>query len=284
MNFKIFLFVGCFLLISSSILLTSCRKAKLTDAEIESASDNASAEGISNDALNIADQAHQLGAAGLRITNTLGCATVTFDTINNLISDTMIVDFGTSASCVGRDGRYRAGRLIVAYTAKYRKPGADIQISFDNYSVGPTSSSMYQISNLSTKHIVNNGFGSSGFMSWNISSNISIVKPNSGGTITFTESKVRTQIAGLPNAYSGSNKFSINGTASGTTAGGISFTANTVSGKDLIRDMSCPKHFTQGAIDITANGNTKTIDFGSGACDNTATVSKNGKTKTITLK
>ena len=49
--------------------------------------------------------------------------------------------------------------------------------------------------------------------------------------------------------------------------------------------MSCPKHFTQGELDITPSGKpTISIDFGNGACDNTATITRNGVTKTITLR
>ncbi|MFM2225469.1 MAG: hypothetical protein RJA07_1671 [Bacteroidota bacterium] len=273
-----------------AITLSSCRRTKITDAEVEAVGDQADAEGSSAETQTIADQANAAGKGNgsMRMSSSYstlsGCATITIDTSNSSNADTITVDFGSSP-CQCRDGRFREGKIIIVHTGKYHTPGAIIDIYHNGYGVGKTASDMKMFSNTSTKHIINNGYNSSGFMSWNVTSNISFTKPNGGGTVTFSETKVRTQIAGLATGYSSSNKYSVSGTASGTAANGTSFTANTVSGNDLIRDMSCPKHFTQGAIDITPSGkSTITIDFGNGTCDNTATVTRNGKTKTITLK
>jgi hypothetical protein len=291
MNYKKILVAGCMSALMISILtLPSCRRTKITDAEIEAVGDNADAQGSSSETQTIADQAFALGkgSGSMRTSNNYstlsGCATITIDTANSSNTDTLTIDFGTSP-CQCRDGRYRQGKIIVVYSDKYHTPGAIIDIYHNGYAVGKSTNDMKTFSNSSTKHIINKGYNAAGFMSWNVTSSISFTKANSGGTVTFSETKLRTQIAGLATGYSTTNKYSVSGTANGTAANGTSFTANTVSGNDLIRDMSCAKHFTQGALEITPSGKSLiTIDFGSGTCDNTATVTRNGKTKTITLK
>jgi hypothetical protein len=268
---------------------TSCKKVKasISDTEASAAADNVTADGTSQETQNLAEQAHTLGASGMRLSSAndmlSACAVITIDSSNTgSIPDTMTITFGSSP-CLCHDGRYREGTMVVTYTGKYRNPGAVIDIHFNNYAVGPTATDLYSIGNTSTKHIVNNGYNSSGFMSWNVTSTMYITKP-AGGTISYTDTKVRTQIAGNPTAHSWTNKFDISGTASGTAANGMAFTASTASGKDLIRDMSCPKHFTQGELDITPSGaSTIAIDFGNGACDNSATITRNGVTRTITI-
>jgi hypothetical protein len=291
MNYKKILIVGCMsALMISIVTMQSCRRSRITDAEIEAVGDNADAQGSSSESQTIADQAFAFGrgSGNMRTSNNYstlsGCATITIDSSNSANTDTLTIDFGTSP-CQCKDGRYRQGKMIVVYNDRYHTPGAIIDIYFNGYAVGKTTSDMKTFSNTSTKHIVNNGYNSSNYMSWNVTTSISFTKANNGGTVTFSETKLRTQIAGLATGYSTTNKYSVSGSASGTAANGTSFTSNTVAGNDLIRDMSCAKHFTQGALEITPAGKSKvTIDFGNGTCDNTATVTRNGKTKTITLK
>ena len=291
MNSKHLFIALCFAgLAGATLFTTSCKKVKssISENEVSAATDNVTADGTSQESQNLAEQAHLLGngSASLRLAdaNNLlsSCATITIDTLGT--TDTMTIDFG-STPCMCHDMRYREGQMIVSYTGKYHSPGAVIDIHYSNYSVGPSATDLYSIGNSSNKHIVNNGFNGSGFMSWNVTSSMSITKPAGGGTITYNESKVRTQIAGIATSYSSTNKFDISGTASGTAANGTAFTASTASGKDLIRDMSCRKHFTQGELDITPSGaSTIAIDFGSGTCDNQATITRNGVTRTITLR
>jgi len=293
MNYKKIIVAACLMaLTTSTLMFTSCKKNKLTDAEISAVQDGTAADGTSQETQNLAEQAKMLGTGsnGMRMTSNFsmlsGCATITDDTINNGGNpDTLTVDFGASP-CQCHDGRFRSGKIIITYTGHYHDPGAVIDLHFVNYQVGPSSSDMFAINNSSTKHIVNNGlYNSTTFCSWTITSNMSIVKPNGGGTITFSESKQRVQFAGDPNHHNVGNKFYVSGTANGTAANGTSYTAATASGKDLVRDMSCKKHFTQGELDITPSGKSMiAIDFGSGTCDNTATITRNGVTRTITLR
>ena len=53
----------------------------------------------------------------------------------------------------------------------------------------------------------------------------------------------------------------------------------------LIKRADCFKYFVQGTIAITnINNKTMTLDYGTGTCDNVATVTVNGHTRTIQLR
>ncbi len=292
MTYKKIIVAACLMALSTSTMMfTSCKKNKLTDAEISAVQDGATADGTSQETQNLAEQAKMLGSGNMRMAADYcsmlsGCATITNDTINNGSNpDTLTIDFGSNP-CMCRDIRFRSGKIVISYTGHYHDAGAVIDMHFVNYSVGPSTSDMYTVDNSSTKHIVNNGlYNGTTFFSWSITSNMSITKSGGAGTITFTESKTRVQFAGDPNHYNTANKFYISGSANGTAANGTGYTAATASGKDLVRDMSCRKHFTQGELDITPSGKSMiAIDFGSGTCDNTATITRNGVTRTITLR
>lgn len=281
-SIKLILATAFTLLVIGS-LLTSCRRARLSEAELNSyasdASDNALSEGIVNDIQNIADQANSFASGmGYRMADPGSmmsqCATVTIDTI--AVPHTMVVDFGTS-NCLCKDNRYRRGQILLNFTGKYRDAGTVINVSFNNYFVDDN-----QVTG--TKTITNNGLNAANHMNWTIVANLSIIKANNAGTLSYTCNRNREWTAGdtTPHIFS-DDEYSITGSASGTKPDNTTFTA--LIQNPLIRKMSCPRHFVQGILNITPQGKpVRSIDFGNGTCDNTATVTVNGQTKTITLK
>ena len=77
--------------------------------------------------------------------------------------------------------------------------------------------------------------------------------------------------------------YSVTGSATGTNRKGVGYTTNVQS--PLIKRADCPKYFVQGTIAITnTNSKAMTLDYGTGTCDNVATVSVNGRTRTIQLR
>ncbi len=271
-------------LLGGSLLYSSCGRMRMSDDELEAVSDNSTAAGASQEVQNISEQAFTAsGNMSFRGSSNNGglssCATITNDTINNVLT----IDFGTSP-CLCKDNRYRQGQIISSYTGKYRDSGTVIATTFNNYFVGVSNTSMNQVTG--TKTVTNNGHNSAGNLNWTIVAALNILKANNGGTVIFNETRNREMIAGESTAFIFSDdKFQVTGSANGTTAKGDSYTAQVLTGHELIRDMSCPKHFTQGQVDINVGTKpTMTLDYGSGTCDNTATVTRNGKTKTITLK
>ncbi len=271
-------------LLGGSLLYSSCGRMRMSDDELEAVSDNSTAAGASQEVQNISEQAFTASAnmsfRGASNNGSLSsCATITNDTANNVLT----IDFGSSP-CLCKDNRYRQGQIISSYTGKYRDSGTIISTTFNNFYVGVNNTAMNQITG--TKTVTNNGHNAAGNLNWTIVAALNVLKGNNGGTVIFNETRNREMIAGESTPFIFSDdKFQVTGSANGTTARGDNYTAQVLTGHELIRDMSCPKHFTQGQVDITVGSKpTMTLDYGSGTCDNSATVTRNGKTKTITLK
>jgi hypothetical protein len=232
---------------------------------------------------------YRLGDGSSNNTYLSACATIYHYNADSLNGDTVLVDFGTG--CTGLDGRVRSGKIQYVYTGGryYRDSGIVINVTPMGYAVDG-----YAVSG--SKTITNKG-RINGNMTWNITANFNIVKPNGGGTIIWNTNRVKT-LLNTSVVYSGpanpinwpSARVGITGSAWGNSANGTNFTATVTS--QLVRDFSCSpfsgqphRHpFIQGSVDFTPGTKpVRHIDFGNGACDTQATVTINGNTYAITL-
>lgn len=266
-----------------SMVFTGCKRDE-EDTDTTAAADNAFAEACYADVTSIADEA---GISGSVSSYRLGdpdnggllsaCATVTWDTLNGADQDTITVDFG-SVNCACQDGRNRRGKILVYYTGMYRDSASVHTIGFDNYFVNDN-----QV--MGTKTVTNLGHNGAGNLVYDIDVNGTIILANAGGTITWTSQRQREWTAGEATQVWYDDMYSITGSASGISAAGENFTMNITS--PLIRNMAlgCRRHFTQGTVELTPGTRPmRTIDFGTGACDDIATVTINNHTYTIHLR
>lgn len=287
---------------STLLVLTACKKdqkEETPDNDTSAASDNAYIENLSNDIDNIGDQAGNT-ANGSSLTSykitpensvLSTCATVTVYRADTSNADTLLVDFGAN-NCVCYDGKIRNGQLRYVYSGGhyYRDSGIVITVTPINYSVEGNLVS-------GTKTIINKGRISSGNFVWEIVSNLTVVKANNGGTVTWNCNRIKTLLntstvyngPSLPISW-GQAKIGLMGSANGTTASGLSYTATITN--QLIRDFNCSpsslyphRHpFIQGTFEFTPSGKyTRKVDFGAGTCDFNATVTINGTTFNILL-
>ena len=108
----------------------------------------------------------------------------------------------------------------------------------------------------------------------------SIIRANNGGTHSWTANWTFTPTA---NTTATVREYSVTGLSAGTNRKGVGYT--TTIQTPLIRSSTCFKYYTAGILSISnATGKTMLLNYGNGACDNTATVTVNGRTKTITLR
>jgi len=206
---------------------------------------------------------YEQDAFGLRV-----CGTVT----NDSITHTITIDFGSG--CTGRDGKTRSGRIITTYTGHYFDAGASWTTTFDNFYVDGRHIE-------GTRTVTNNGLNNAGNMTWTIDAqNMRITRPN-GEWRTWNSLRTREMLAGFGDSLWANDKYRINGTANGSNSNGRSVSATLT---NLIRDNTC--HFiTSGTITVVPAGHQGfSIDFGSGTCDDLATVNRNGNTRTIHLR
>lgn len=259
-----------------SVLFNSCRKDKEKDEDTETitSKDNALAEVTYNDVSNIADQASK--SSTLATYSSASCGVIiTRDTIS--VPHTITVNFGTS-NCLCADGRYRRGIINVSYTGSYRDSASTHTITFTDYYVNDNKVS-------GTKTVVNNGHNSAGNLTYSITVNGQIDKAT-GATVSWTSSRTREWIDGENTLTWSDDVYLITGSANGvsTPASGSSGTSfNMTITTALRKEIGC-RHFVSGKFDLTPSGKaTRHVDFGTGACDNEATVTINGHLHNVTL-
>jgi hypothetical protein len=294
------------LMIAGAAIVSSCKKndknTTTVDSDTSAASDHTMAENTSADIDNMVGEASEQGSMkSYRLGNSqetvsaLSCATITYDSVNRKITAT----FNSSTTCL--DGKTRSGSLIFDYSAsptganKYRNPGFTCTVTSQNYVVDGNAVSI----NKTVKNTTPSGFNpSTTNLTWSITSTVSITK-SSGGTLSWNCTRTKTLLnTSDANVYVDQNtpinwsaaKIGITGSANGTTASGVSYTANITA--QLVRDLSCSpdsnhpgRHpFIQGDIDFTPGTRaTRHIDYGNGTCDLNATVTINGNTYNIIL-
>ncbi|MEY2829499.1 MAG: hypothetical protein RIQ33_1357 [Bacteroidota bacterium] len=272
------------LIVVNILFFASCKKQKFSQAEITATTDIALVQGLSTDLQTLAEQAHTLDSSYMYASS--ACVKIKLDTSHTTSTqDLLIIDFGTSP-CQCRDNKYRTGKLIITYSNGFTSTLSNLTISFDNYGVGLSSVALSKLTNSSTQTIINNRFNTNGFLSWSISSNLTI-NTSLGKTITFKDNLKRVQTTGNPLIFDGDNRFTITGSGSGTTSNDINFNCSVFTGKDLLKDFSCAKTFTQGIITVSSSALTADIliDFGDSSCtNNKATIQKSRSKQEITLE
>ena len=268
--------------IVSAAIFSSCKKKDEDekDNDTASAADQSLASTTVNDMTSISDEAGKnYNVSSFRTSEADGitsapCATVTCDTL--AAAKTITVNFGAN-NCLCNDGRYRKGVLVISFTGRYRDSLTLITVTPQGYYVNDNLVT-------GTKTIKNMGHNSVGHLVYEINANIQIIKANNGGTISWQSTRQREWTAGENTFTWNDDMYSITGNASGTTANGNSFTA--VITTPLVRNMAfgCRRHFVSGVLEHTPGGKaTRYINFGTGTCDDQATVTINGVVYTITL-
>lgn len=305
-------------LLACVIGFSSCRKKEKEeiikeeeDTEQVSANDNNVAEGIASDIDLMGSQVSEngtlssfKGSGSTALAEDLGLASACA-TVSGIGTKTITVNFG-STGCMGTDGRMRTGQLIYDFSASspstavyYRNPGFSMKVTSVNYVVDGHQVNILNktISNI-TPTTIPAGPNPGTNLTWSISANISIVKPNNT-TISWTCNRTK-ELFNTNNAscYQGQNSpivwsqavIKLNGTSNGTNAQGEIFTA---SATNLIRNMVCTpdpnrpgRHpFISGTMSYSPGIRpTRTIDFGSvNSCDLNATLSIGNQTFAIVL-
>jgi hypothetical protein len=265
--------------LSLGIVYTGCKKDKDNEATPSTTTTSTTSTTSTESANSIAESSYteifksisQISEsnAGLRSS----CATITIDTTPFLsFPKTVTIDYGTGAGCSGK-----TGKLTAIFTGKYGAFGTVITITADsNYTIN--SHKIHVGTHTITSGLSNNTSGNKTF-------NLSVVGGSVGlsvGSVSWNSTRTITWIAGDSTTLDPTDDvYQITGTSSGTNMNGDVFTS-TIS-TPLIVANNCP-WIESGVITITTfNKKTRSIDFGSGACDNKATVTIDTTTYNINL-
>ncbi|MBC7745764.1 MAG: hypothetical protein H7096_11740 [Flavobacterium sp.] len=255
-------------MVSIGLSLSACKKQDSTeDSELVSSEDQSQGETNYDQVFKEVDGAST--DVGMKKG---GYPVITID--SNATPRTMRINYG-AVNYLCKDGNYRRGIILVNWTGKYKSDGTVINIGFDNF---------YQNDNYieGTKSITNNGRNAQGKMSFTIVVNGKITTA-SAETHSWNSNRTRTWLAGEETKEWNDDIYEITGTTSGKNRKGLSYNATII--KPIRADLSCQFRFVSGIIELTPEGKSKrTIDFGTGACDNQVTVTMNGKSHVITKK
>ena len=269
--------ISAILSIFTVLLISSCKKDSATTSDTSEtiAQDLASAESAFDDDAMFADD-NFFSAAMLKSVEVTKhpfapCAKFSVDTTGGIRKRT--IDFGTT-NCLCNDGKTRRGKIIVTFSAPRLKPGATITTTFDNYFVNDN-----QVTG--TTSMVNNGFNAAGNLSWTNTIDKTVTF-KTGEVAHWAGTRTREWIEGKNTPLDWTDDvYSITGSSTVTRPNGDTRTATIVT--PLRKEMNC-HHFVSGTVKIVRTDKADILlDYGTGDCDDVATITVNGVTKTIKI-
>lgn len=254
--------------IAAGLFFTSCNREKL-----ETILDNLTMSQDLNTAQQVIEDEEdeiigdEIGFRG-------GCVIKTFSAAQGTYPQTVTLDFG--AGCEGKNGKIRKGKLVVTLSADPKTSGAVV-------TVNPKDFFVEDIKVEGTRIWTNLGKDASGNRQWKREVKSGKLTFPNGKFTTFTAAETVKQTAGGSTV---SNKlddvYEITGSRTGINRAGKEFSATVT--KALIKKGDCA-NIVSGIIEITKEGNARTLDFGNGTCDQIGTVTLvDGTQKEIQLK
>lgn len=274
---KFFIFLS---LLMISVII-SCKKEKTnndenTETVIEVQKNDAEATKVYN---LITDEINDLSATIDTLnysvnTKTLdSCITISIDHPDTTTwPKTITLDF--SGNCTTENGNVLSGQIVISQTARYRTDGMIRTLNFNGFRINGN-----QVSG--TKTITNLGLVN-GFITFSITiANGSIITPEGEVILIRTAQRTRSWIEGEPTTTRWDDVYLITGTTSGTSRNGREYTATIIEPLRVARNC---RWIEQGKISANIVDLPEVlIDFGNGNCDQIATVTVNGNTRTINL-
>lgn len=252
-----------------SIMLTQCRQSSRgNESRNAGPIDNATAESVFNEVFRTVhglawDNELLNGVQDTVLSNAIeSCvdsliysySTVTFP-------NTVIIDYGLSSTCGGDYNK--AGKVKAVFSGEYGLSGSVTTVTFSGFRMDSMVVS-------GTLNISNNGFNSDSNRIFNIAVANAKIESDSLN-ISWNCSRRYEWIAGDNTDNIDDDKFEITGSASGRTSDGNEFDVDIVS--NLKYAMDC-KWIGEGTLEMDLGSilAPRTIDYGSGSCDENAVV------------
>ena len=192
------------------------------------------------------------------------CAEITVTPNDSTYPKTITIDFGNG--CLGRDGKFRSGAIIIHLTAPLRRPGSVVTITFRNYFVNRVHlEGSKVISNLSDPPM----------HKWSVQVVGGKVTFPSGRGYSYQSIKVKTQVDGMDTRIVRDDVYELTGRSQTEFNNGLTITLNTETA--LVKKVSCP-WISDGKLKIKINDRVLFLDYGfpsNGECDNKALLTWN---------
>ena len=268
-----------FLLMSLSIVFVSCEDSEdeleATQISAQAIEDNSDFENTFSGVENVSADASikEDDNADYDFGN---CASVTIapDWLSNTFPKTITVDFGDT-NCLGRDGNYRRGKVIIELSGRYADSGTVIVSRLENY---------YQNDNRieGTKTKRNIGRNANNNLVYEVNVENGSMDHVNGYSISWNSSRTTEWVSGDSTLSILDDVYSISANANGVTREGRTYTMNTT--KNLEVALNC-RWIKSGTISIKpAEFDERTVDYGDGNCDRLATYTVNGRDFQFTMR
>lgn len=195
----------------------------------------------------------------------------------------VVIDFGNG--CLGKDGRMRSGKIVTVYTGPLLVSGSMATTEFINHKVDSISvEGLHKITNTTA-----NTPGSN-FREFTMEAiNMRLTKPN-GNYSKWNGIRKRTQVEGNGTLIPADDMFKITGHSNGQVKyDNLIFNWRSEITEPLIRKFTC-RWVQKGIVKSWRENLPSTspwiavLNYGTGTCDNQATLTINGVTKQITLR
>lgn len=260
------------------LTFSACNRTE-TDREITSAADNALADTYYNDMYAVVtsaaadnDFAGLTGDVSNNKETSSDCPAVSFSAPLGTFPNTMTIDFGTG--CTGYYGIERSGKINATFTAAYKDSDCVITIVPEDYTVQGAGVE-------GVKTITNLGINTAGNMHFSVVVTDAKITLTGGQTIQWNSTRDREWLEGISTALLNDDVYLITGGAEGINRDELPFTMTITSA--IRKEMDC-RWILSGIVNITPEGiETRTINYGSGTCDNTAILTVGDFTTEITL-
>lgn len=187
------------------------------------------------------------------------CANVTVSPNDSTYPKTVTIDFGNG--CVGRDGKFRKGKIVLHFTGPIRRPGSVLTITLVDFQLNRAKIE-------GTKVITN--LSENGNIKFTVQVNSGKVTYPNGRGYLYESLKNVKQVAGGTTNDVLDDIYSIEGRSKTTFNNGVVITLNTVD--NLIKKVSC-SWISEGTLKIKINRFELLLDYGfpgNGDCDNKA--------------
>jgi hypothetical protein len=200
------------------------------------------------------------------------CAEITITPNDSTYPKTITIDFGNG--CLGRDGKFRVGAIVVHLTAPLRRPGSVVTITFRNYYVNRVHLEGSKIiSNLSDLPL----------HKWRVEVVGGKVTFPTGRGYSYQSIKTKTQIEGMDTRIVRDDVYEITSRSQTEFNGGRTITLNTET--PLVKKVACP-WISDGKLKIKINDRVLYLDYGvpgGGQCDNKALLTWNDGNKQLVI-
>lgn len=188
--------------------------------------------------------------------------------------NTVVMDYGvTESTCNG--GYKTKGKLKATFSNVYKQSGSSVDVSFSNLYLDSIRVS-------GTMTITNNGYNTDSNYVFSIKVSDAILEHDTIN-VSWNSNRKYEWILGDETDLTSDDQFKISGSASGRTSNGNEFSVEIL--ENLTYSMSC-EWISEGEIEIDLGESLtpRILNYGSGSCDNEATVSYKGTSYELEMR